>query len=152
MSSSAKTFARALVAAAASLTSSAVGREASASRRASSAARASARFFASISARASARARAPGGSAIPTLIPPPGELPALLARASPPARAACSASEAEAVSPPSSESGPRWPRPRWGLAEGLGRAITGGITRAGPPREAEPGASGSRPPRSVAEA
>ena len=120
ISSSAKTLARALVAAAASLTSSAVGRDASASSRASSAARASARFFASISARASARARAPGGSAIPTLIPPPGELPALLARASPPGRAACSASEAEAVSPPSSESGPRWPRPRWGLAGGLG--------------------------------
>ena len=153
--SSAKTLALALVAAAASLTSSAVGREASASRRASSAARASASFFASISARASARARAPGRSAIPTLIPPPGELPALLARATPPGRAGCSASEAEAVSPPSSERGdplgPHWPRPRWGLAEGLGRAITGG-SRPGPPREAEPGASGSGPPPSVAEA
>ena len=144
---SAKTLALALVCAAASLTSSAVGREASSSRRASSAARAPASFFASISARASARARAPGGSASP----PPGGLPALLARATHSGRAGCSASEAEALSPPPSEGAPRWPLPRRGLAEGLGHGCTEGGCGGGP-REAEPGAAGSRPPPCVAEA
>mmetsp|Transcript_66483 Transcript_66483/g.160497 ORF Transcript_66483/g.160497 Transcript_66483/m.160497 type:complete len:278 (-) Transcript_66483:1362-2195(-) len=144
---SAKTLALALVCAAASLTSSAVGREASSSRRASSAARAPASFFASISARASARARAPGGSASPPL----GGLPALLARATHTGRAGCSASEAEALSPPPSEGAPRWPLPRRGLAEGLGHGCTEGGCGGGP-REAEPGAAGSRPPPCVAEA
>ena len=144
---SAKTLALALVCAAASLTSSAVGREASSSRRASSAARAPASFFASISARASARARAPGGSASPPL----GGLPPLLARATHTGRAGCSASEAEVLSPPPSEEAPRWPLPRRGVAAGLARGCTEG-GHEGESREAEPGAAGSRPPPCVAEA